>query len=815
MTSGNNIYNMSKQKYRLKLHFSIVSLIAIAASALSLSIYYRHTTIDQLIQIEERNYISLTRTIANTLFPEYRDFLQQAESLPQSELVSNPLSRQLHNDVEEILRGLPILKIKIFDTSGKTLFSTDPSQTGSIKPPDYPGSRVSHTGSVISTISEREKFRTIDGGEVYNRTVLSSYLPIYSERDNSIIGVFEIYSDISARLAEIKQKQLHVSLAVVAILSLLYLVLLLFVIRADRILDRQHREHKQATELSSRLGRLLDKSSNEIYIFDADSFRFTHVNQGGRDNLGYDSDELTQRTALDIKPEVSSEEFMSYVEPLRNGEVDQVHFETVHQRKDGSSYPVEVLLQYSPDEEPPVFVAMILDISEKKKAADRLNFLAYYDNLTGLPNRSLFVDRLQQAMKVADRYEQMAAVLFIDLDQFKKINDSLGHDAGDSLLREAAERLSSCMRSSDTVARWGGDEFCLLLQNIQTIENVNIVAEKIIERFAEPFVIKDKKMVITASIGIILYPLDEVDVEGLLKNADTAMYHAKGRGRNNYQYYNHEMSRQLEHRLELEYELRHALERDEFRLQYQPQVDIQQGRIVGIEALIRWQHPERGMVPPDQFISIAEETGLILPIGEWVLQQACSQMRDLLVAGLPAISLSVNLSVRQLREADLVDKVRQTLRQSDLDAPMLDLEITESMLMSDIDRVMQTLNQLSELGVNISVDDFGTGHSSLAYLKQFPISTLKIDRSFIRDIPEDKDDVSITIAIINMARGLGLNTVAEGVEIKEQLDFLKTHECNLMQGYYFSKPVDFEEIVVLLQQQQAESNNTRRLDSAV
>jgi EAL domain-containing protein (putative c-di-GMP-specific phosphodiesterase class I) len=275
------------------------------------------------------------------------------------------------------------------------------------------------------------------------------------------------------------------------------------------------------------------------------------------------------------------------------------------------------------------------------------------------------------------------------------------------------------------------------------------------------------------------------------------------------------MSRQLEHRLELEYELRHALERDEFRLQYQPQVDIQQGRIVGIEALIRWQHPERGMVPPDQFISIAEETGLILPIGEWVLQQACSQMRDLLVAGLPAISLSVNLSVRQLREADLVDKVRQALRQSDLDAPMLDLEITESMLMSDVDRVMQTLNQLSELGVNISVDDFGTGHSSLAYLKQFPISTLKIDRSFIRDIPEDKDDVSITIAIINMARGLGLNTVAEGVEIKEQLDFLKTHECNLMQGYYFSKPVDFEEIVVLLQQQQAESNNTRRLDSAV
>ncbi len=791
-----------KTRYGLRLQFSIVSLIAIVASAVTLSIYYRQTTINQLIVVEERNYIALTQTIANTLIPKYRDFLQLAESLPQAQLVKNPLSQQLHDDVEAMVKDLPILKIKIFDTTGKTLFSTDASQTGSVESADYPGSRVARTGDVISSISERDKFRGIDGNEIYSLTVLSSYLPIYSAQDKNIIGVFEIYSDITARLVEIERQQVEVSSTILAILSLLYLALLLFVTRADRILTQQHSEHKQATELSTRLGRLLDKSSNEIYIFDADSLKFTHVNRGGRDNLGYSAQELSQMTAVEIKPEVSEEEFTSLIKPLRYGDNEQIIFETVHQRKDGTQYPVEVLLQYSPDETPPVFVAIILDITEKKKTAERLNYLAYYDKLTGLPNRSLFVDRLEQAMRVADRYEHMVAVLFIDLDKFKNINDSLGHDAGDSLLRDAAERLGSCMRSTDTVARWGGDEFCLLLKNIKHIENVNVVAEKIIERFAEPFNIKDKKMFITASIGIILYPLDDIDVDSLLKNADTAMYHAKEKGRNNYQFYNHEMSVKLEQRLELEHELRHALERDEFMLQYQPQVDIKQGRIVGIEALIRWQHPERGMIPPDQFIGIAEETGLIVPLGEWVLQQACKQMQGLRRSGLPSIQVSVNLSVRQLHETSLLATISQTLQNAGLEPSELDLEITESMLMSDMDRVTQTLRELSELGVSISVDDFGTGHSSLAYLKQFPISTLKIDRSFIRDIPFDKDDVSITIAIINMARGLGIKTVAEGVEIREQLDFLKTHECNLMQGYYFSKPVSIDEIVTLLRREQ-------------
>ena len=757
---------------------------------------------EQLIELEEQNYLALTQTIANTLWPEYREFLQEAESLPKSQLVNHPLSTSLHNDVEKIVRQLPILKIKMFDTRGKTLFSTDATQTGDIKAADYPGSKVALTGEVISKISVRESFRKIDGSDTFNRQVLSSYLPIRGDLGNQVVGVIEIYSDITAILAEIERRQYQVIAVVLAILGVLYLILYTFVANAETIMTRQREENIQVTEVSDRLGRLLDESSNEIYIFAADSFQFTHVNKGGRDNLGYSSEELLQMTALDLKPEITSDQFLAYIEPLRIGTRDQVYFETVHKRKDGSTYPVEVRLHYSPTEDPPVYVAIVLDISEQKKAEDRLNFLAYHDNLTGLPNRSLFVDRLEQAMKEADRDEHLVAVLFLDLDHFKKINDSMGHDAGDSLLIEAAKRLRSCTRACDTVARWGGDEFSLVLHDIKTVHNVTVVAEKIVEKFSAPFQIRGKNLFATASIGIILYPFDDRSVEGLIKNADAAMYYAKERGRDNYQFFSQDIRARIAERFELEPELRQALARDEFKLVYQPQVDIENGTIVGIEALIRWNHPQRGLITPDRFIPLAEETGLIVPIGDWVLTEACKANRTIQDSELPSIHLSVNLSARQFRESNLVQKISQVLAETDLEPALLDLEITESMLMSDLDSINQTLDQLSALGVTISIDDFGTGYSSLSYLKRFPISTLKIDRSFIKDIPKDKDDMAITTAIINMAKGLGMKTVAEGVEEKAQFDFLKLQQCNLMQGYYFSKPVAFDDLVGLLRDQQ-------------
>ncbi len=790
---------MSKEtSYQLKLRFSIISLIAIVVVVALLSVYQRQLAIKQLVSAEERSHIALSRTITNTLIPKYSNSLKLAES--------TPLSQQLHYDLQGITNGLPILKIKIFDTRGKTLFSTDASQIGTVQPLDYPGSRVSHSSGVISTISARDTFRTIDDTEVNNRTLLSSYLPIFEKGSNNIIGVFKIYSDITAGFAEIEHERFKLSIMALILLSMLCLVPYFFVIRADQKLTHQQSAHKQADEFSSQLVKLLNNSSNEVYIFDATSLMLTHYNQGARDNLGFSDPELGQMTMAELNPVISSEEFSLLVEPLRNGDTEQVDFETVHQRKDGTQYPVEVLLQYSRAENQTVFLAVILDITEKKKAADRLNYLAYHDSLTGLPNRRLLVDQVEQAIKVADVDEELGAILFVDLDKFKDINDSLGHDAGDSLLMDTAERLSGCMRSSDTVARWGGDEFCLLLKNVGSVNNVFVVAEKVKACLSEPFLFMGEKIFISASIGIILYPLEDTDAGDLLRNAGTAMYQAKERGISNYQFYCHEMGKQLEQRLDLVLELRYALERKEFTLYYQPQVDVQNGRIAGVEALIRWQHPERGLVPPDQFISVAEETGFIIPVGKWVLQQACQQVKTLQEYGLEPISVSVNLSMRQLQEASLIEDIRQVLQQNDFEPSMLDLEITESMLMSDIEHVTQALRELSELGVTISVDDFGTGYSSLAYLKQFPISTLKIDRSFIRDIPDDKDDVSITIAIINMAKGLGIKTVAEGVELREQLDFLKIHECDRIQGYYYSKPVSFDKIVTMLQQEQGPAN---------
>ncbi len=799
--------------YKLRLHFSIISLIAIVVSAVSLSIYYRHTTIKQLIELEEQNYLALTQTISNSLWPQYRDFLKKAESLPREELLKHPLSKRLHNDVAKIVQGLNILKIKIFDARGKTLFSTDSTQTGRVKPATYPGSKVATSGEVISKISHRDKFHKIDGSVVFEREVLSSYLPIRIGHNNNVIGVMEIYSDITKTLAKIERTQIEVIGVVLLILGLLYVFLYAFVTHAEKIITRQRKEYKQATELSSRLGRLLDSSSNEIYIFDADTYQFTHVNNGGRNNLGYSDEELQHMKAWDLKPEFTRDEFLSYIEPLRNGSCEQINFETIHKRKDQSTYPVEVQLQLSSEETPPVYVAIILDIAERKKAEDRLNYLAYYDNLTALPNRRLFSDRLQEAMKEADRNEWLVVVLFVDLDQFKNINDSLGHSAGDILLKESAERLQGCVREIDTVSRLGGDEFTLLLRDIENVDNATVVAEKIIECFSKPFHIKNQNLYITASIGITVYPLDDNNIDGLIKNADAAMYHAKDAGRNNFQFYSHEMTARAKERMELANDLRQALARNEFILFYQPKIDITNNTIVGMEALIRWQHPQQGLIAPERFIGVAEETGLIVPIGEWVLREACKHNQDLQDSGLPPIQVSVNLSARQLRESSLLQTIDQILKETGLDPALLDLEITESMLMSDVDRVIQILNELSVFGITISVDDFGTGYSSLAYLKQFPVSTLKIDRSFINDIAEDKDDMSITIAIINMATALDMKTVAEGVETKEQLDFLKRYKCNLIQGNYFSKPLAFNEIVKLLQTEQ-DNNKSAKINPA-
>jgi len=430
---------------------------------------------------------------------------------------------------------------------------------------------------------------------------------------------------------------------------------------------------------------------------------------------------------------------------------------------------------------------------ERKSAEERLAYLAQFDTLTGLPNRHLFRDRLMQTMAQAQRGDWPMAVLFIDLDRFKLVNDSLGHAAGDKLLQEAAARLGKCLRSGDTVGRLGGDEFGAILADLRDPADTALVAQKIIDALAQPFTIEGQEAFISASIGITLYPEDSADAGALIMNADTAMYRAKEQGRSNYQYFMREMNERSLQRVQLDGALRRALERNEFRLYYQPKADLATGRICGIEALLRWQHPERGLVSPAEFIPVLEDTGMIVPVGEWVLRTACEQARAWQDAGLTVPVISVNLSARQFQQKNLDATVRGILEQTGIDPGMVELEITESLLMHDPEGAEKILHSLKESGVKLSVDDFGTGYSSLGYLKRFPLDTLKIDRTFVRDITANSDDAMLTLAIISLAHNLRLNVIAEGVETEAQVDFLALHACDQIQGFYFCRPAPAEE----------------------
>ncbi len=558
-------------------------------------------------------------------------------------------------------------------------------------------------------------------------------------------------------------------------------------------------EQKRREDMLRRFGRILDDMSNEIYVFEAETLRFVQVNHGARRNLGYTAEELAALTPLDIKPEHTRETFEALIAPLRRGETDTLTFETVHRRKDGSLYPVEVRLQLFPAEDPPVFVAIISDITERRKAREQLQFMAHHDVLTGLPNRALFLERLEHALTRARWTNRPLAVLFLDLDRFKIINDTLGHDIGDSTLRVAAGRLSACVREGDTVARLGGDEFTVLLEDLANPGDVPEVAQKILDALSQPFEVEGREFVITTSIGISLYPGDGDDSLKLLRHADTAMYRAKEQGRNKYQFYSSEMGARALEKFMLESSLRHALERQEFQLHYQPQVNLGTGEITGVEALLRWQHPELGLISPAQFIPVAEETGLMRAIDEWVLHTACAQAQAWRAAGLPPLTMIVNLSGWTFNEPRMMEAVSQALANSCFVPQQLELEITEGVLMHSAQSTVETLESLNRMGLKLAVDDFGTGYSSLSYLKRFPVHTLKIDQSFVRDVNSDANDASLVKAIIAMGHALQLNVIAEGVETPEQLAFLRRHGCDGMQGYLFSRPLPAEEITRLLQ----------------
>jgi diguanylate cyclase (GGDEF)-like protein/PAS domain S-box-containing protein len=475
--------------------------------------------------------------------------------------------------------------------------------------------------------------------------------------------------------------------------------------------------------------------------------------------------------------------------------------EVWNRRKNGEIFPELLSISVVKHENNAVnYVGIFSDITRIKQTEKHLERLAHYDPLTGLANRILFRARLDQAILKADRSGERIAVMMLDLDDFKKVNDTLGHPMGDALLSVTAKRIADSVRKIDTVARLGGDEFGLVLESFAEIRSLDFISSKILLRVSEPYSLAEQKVFIGASIGIALYPDDGRDVDVLLRNADTAMYHTKKHGKNRVSYFSSEMNRRARHRMTMETRLREAIENSEFELHYQPQVNLVTGNLVGCEALVRWRHKSRGLIPPGEFITIAEETGLITQIGNWVLRTACGQIRLWKAQGFPEFPVSVNLSGVQIRSERILENIIKIVRGASIDPRLLELEMTETVLMHDRDRAVELLRQLKRHGLALAIDDFGTGYSSMAYLKQFPVDKLKIDRSFIEDLATDKGDKAIVNAIIAMARSLNLKVIAEGVETKVQAELLRSYGCSEVQGYYFGKPMPVREFDLFVKQ---------------
>lgn len=555
-----------------------------------------------------------------------------------------------------------------------------------------------------------------------------------------------------------------------------------------------------AEEAHARLVSILEATPDLVAIFEQDGC-LRYLNGAGRRLLGLDAEEdVSMRYVQDlflagaVQQPISQALIAVRQHGVWNGEA-------VLRIAGGSGLPVsQVILAHRNTEGGIEYLSTIVrDISERKHFEAELQHQTTHDRLTDLPNRFFLVDRFTSALEYARRHGCYVAVLFLDLDNFKRVNDSLGHAAGDALLQQVAQRLKGSLRANDTVARHGGDEFTIVASDLEDSENVLVILHKLHTAFERPVIVGVQEIYITFSIGIALYPHDGDQIEDLLHHADVAMYQAKSSGPNQYRFYASDMNARGHELLALEADLRRALEHKEFLLYYQPQVDLRSNRITGIEGLIRWQHPVRGLLPPADFVSLLENSGMIIPVGEWVLRQACKEYRIRREAGFEDVRVSINVSAAQFNDAHLLDKVRRALQDEQMPQYALELEITENILMQDPVNAVTVLRAIHALGVRIAIDDFGTGYSSLAYLKRFPLDVLKIDQTFVNDLVHDPGDAAIVEASISLAHKLGLEVIAEGVETAEQLEFMRTHDCDSVQGYYLSRPLPRSELIKLLQ----------------
>lgn len=657
--------------FRLTRHFAMAGLASIVAATLILGQLYQHFAREHLIRNEERHNAELTAYIAGIVWPRFGAYLASLDGADGEDIRSGGHNRELHALVLEQIRRSRVLKIKIFNTAGLTLYSTDQSQIG-VSKVGYPGFEAARRGRVISQLSFRDRFYAhAEEAELLERNLLSSYVPVRGS-GGQVQAVIELYSDVTPLLEEIDTSHTQLVLTTITVMMLLYSVLYLIIKRADRLIRAQsdvQREHEQ-----------------------------------------------------------------------------------------------------------------------------RIAHQANHDALTGLPNRRHFRDLLRTAMQRAEKAHHLIAVLFIDLDRFKPINDSLGHLAGDELLESLARRLTDSLRDTDIVSRVGGDEFTIILDHLDNVQHVERAAQRILNIIAEPFYLADKELSIGASIGIAIYPFDDQDIDELIKHADTAMYHAKESGRNCFRFFSQDMNAQAIYHMELERDLRNALRNGELEVYYQPRYDLGGNRVSGVEALARWHHPERGMVPPAEFIPVAEDAGLIGGIGHWVLKTACDEIATLNRARRSPLKLSVNVSARQFENPGFTEEVANVLRLTGLPAGQLELELTESMLMRSCEECDGLIEKLKALGIKLSLDDFGTGYSSLSYLKRLPLDILKIDRSFISDVATNSRDAALVFSIAGLANQLDMTVVAEGIETEEQLAFVRRCQCQEAQGYLISHPLPLPQL---------------------
>lgn len=681
--------------FNLSRYFSTLSFILIVLAAGLLGPLYRHISIQQMTTLAEDRNVAMARVFENSSGQVLISLLANSAGRDAESLRAAVSAQELRAKTVALMQGTAVIKIKVYNRLGVTVFSTDTSQIGENKLGNE-GFKGAIGGVVTSNLTHRDSIDTFEGTHV-ELDVLSSYIPITGE-GKAVEGVFELYQDVSPFMASLNRALWWITAGLISVLAGLYLMQYLLVRRAQGILREQEGKIKAA------------------------------------------------RDTLEIQVAARTEELKRANRQLEG------------------------------------------EVGERRQAESRLNYLAYHDPLTGLSNRRRFIERMEESIGEASKRQQRLAVLFIDLDQFKQVNDSLGHTVGDELLIAVAARLSEHVRLIDMLSRLGGDEFICLMEAAGTDDEVANLAEEIVAAFDEPFRLGKHELFLSTSVGISLFPADGLTVVDLMRNADSAMYRAKAIGRGRYHFYTPEMTSEAQDKIRMENLLRRALENGELSVHLQPQVAGQSGKLVGAEALVRWFSPELGNVPPNSFIPLAEESGIIIKLGNWVLREACRQVMQWRLSGFDLPQLSVNLSVKQLERPEFIDTLDDILCETGMDPAFLKLEITESVVMA-VGNAFNLLERLRNMGITLSLDDFGTGYSSLSYLKMLPVQQLKIDQSFVSGIGKSQGDEAIICSVMALAQSLGFEVVAEGVETEEQAAFLRHLGCQKLQGYLHGRAV--------------------------